>query len=413
MREHLLDRPGHSIRRRRTETDLAEIVLALDDGGPLSTMLVFDGNPAACYIADGSSGVWYSTAGPKYRLAIHAIERVSELIDAQVLVPLQDLIRRQQGGIEQSQHTHATPAELGQLQSEMLEAEEHLFELSHMYVRLRNVSQQRLVLRAIMTKRFVATAAEGITEHALDVARDCLAFLDGVYSFREARLLTGAAARAQYQTMTTGFRFEDLRETMRESGGEEGGRIREILGATPADLIDLLASSALNENRQVIVFHHDLLGGRTLFALVQAAFGELFIECPSALLSARASSWPNKSLMPIKGKRVVLFSGPNRRGGLSSAFVKELTGGDELLALDHRGKKRGFVLNGSVHVLGAQTTTPPEFDGGIDASLSGRLRFMSSNCANEEWGGDSLKYYLMHEIMTVAATRFAARCRVV
>jgi hypothetical protein len=71
-REQLLDRAAH---KRDSDTDLAEIVLELEEG-MLSTMLVFDGKPAICYVADDPSGVWRRIEGPKYRRALDAIEQV-------------------------------------------------------------------------------------------------------------------------------------------------------------------------------------------------------------------------------------------------------------------------------------------------------------------------------------------------
>lgn len=72
-REQLLDRAAH---KKSSDTDIAEMVLALEEG-ELSTMLAFEGKPTTCcYIADGTSGVWRRTEGPKYRRACDLLVQV-------------------------------------------------------------------------------------------------------------------------------------------------------------------------------------------------------------------------------------------------------------------------------------------------------------------------------------------------
>jgi hypothetical protein len=180
-REQLLDRPAH---KRRSDTDVAEMVLSLEEG-KLTTMLVFDGKPTTCYVADETSGVWRRTEGPKYHEAYDALAKLSDRMDAVVMEPLKAMIRRQKAELSRRlEEGTATPSELEQLQTDRQASEEHMLELVALYERLRKVSHQQAIMERIITKRLVQTREEGVSESALDTAKDCIAFEDGVYSFR-------------------------------------------------------------------------------------------------------------------------------------------------------------------------------------------------------------------------------------
>ena len=210
-REQLLDRPAH---KRNSETDVAEIVLALDEG-MLKDMLVFegDGRSAHCYTS-GDSGVWRRSPGPEYHVLFDALGRFADAMDRTVIDPVKGLIRRLQAELRKALSEGAAPTELERLQADRIVTEEHLRELVQLYEKLRRVGYQQTLMKRLLTKRLVATRDEGATEDKLDTARDCIAFEDGVYCFRERRLLTGAAARAKYQTMTTGYPFEEMQEEL-------------------------------------------------------------------------------------------------------------------------------------------------------------------------------------------------------
>jgi len=475
-REQLLDRLAHT---RDSDADLAEIVLALDDGGMLSTMLVFDGKPATCYVADEPSGVWRKIEGPKYRRALDAVEqvtvrmdahvmsplRVTVRMDAHVMSPLRDMIRRQQTAFKTAlSDGSATPTELERLQSEKQEAEEHLLELSRLYARLRKLSQQQAVLEIILNKRLVSTIDEGVTEGSLDVIKDCLAFLDGVFCFREAKLLTHAAARAKYQTMTTGYRFEDLRAAMSagsegdddEEDGDDVNRlptkpkpdsdawdtydefVERIYSATPGVrqwLTDVLASSALSEVRQMIVFHYKKTGSNgksTYFELIRNCFGELHEACQSVLLSESkrgSSGSANEDLVSIKGKRVVQMTEVCSKEKLSASAVKEATGGDQQSARGLYQKKQKFVCVAILHVLCNSVPVFNDEDGGttrrvrcveygstfVDAAalMGDKYRGVPHVYEKHEGLGGMFaslwKYYLMYEVMEAAVKRVRAR----
>ena len=452
-REQLIDRPAH---KRNSDTDVAEIVLALEEG-PLSTMLAFDGKPAVCYMADETSGVWSKTEGPKYRSASDAVLKMTERLDAYVIEPVKSMIRRQHTALKSKlAEGSAAPLELERLQAERVECEEHLREVVVLFERLRKVSQQQAVLECIVTRRLVQTREEGVLEEALDMAKDCLGFEDGVFCFTEARLLTGAAARAKYLTMTVGYRFEELREAVlgeREDGSEDAWNklpaamdaasaswraydqfVERIYSSTPGVrrwLVDVMASSALAEVRQMIVFHYKKTGSNgksTMFELVRYAFGDLHEACQSVLLSESkrtASGGANEDLVSVKGKRIVQMTEVCSKDKLSASAVKEATGGDQQSARGLYQKKQKFVCFAMMHVL---CNTVPVFND-EDGGTTRRIRCIEYGSTFVDAGDQHLdkyrgkpnvyekehnltalfektwKFYLMFEVATAAVLR--------
>ena len=265
----------------------------------------------------------------------------------------------------------------------------------------------------------------------------------------------------KYQTMTVKYRFEDLRAALLGGGGGDDdddddddddaddclrlpGKadsphgwdgydafMRRIYSSTPqmrCYMMDTLASSLLNENRQVIVFHYNEKGANgksTKFSLIKQALGDLFVKCSSSLLGSQAGasnpSGPNEELVSTRGKRLVLFSEPSARVKLASSFIKELTGGDEQSTRANYGKKQTFVLNGTVHVLCNKIPETDDMDGG----MSRRLRCVPYGSTFVDGAADeanhvferrdvglcfaSWKFFIMFEMMTAAAARMAAR----
>jgi hypothetical protein len=164
--------------------------------------------------------------------------QVTERIDAHVMTPLKSLIRRQHAAFKTAlSEGSVTPTDLERMQADKQEAEEHLVELSHMYARLRKISQQQAVLEVILTKRLVATFYEGVTDEKLDVAKDCIAFLDGVFCFlcvyvsclvcvlsqRKANASTPFNVNfAMNFTTTQGGKAADRRRSSRQAPDDDG-----------------------------------------------------------------------------------------------------------------------------------------------------------------------------------------------
>ena len=165
-REQLLDRPAH---KRNSETDVAEMVLAMDEG-KLKDMRVFDGGggrSARCYVSDGR-GVWRPSPGPKYHEVYEAMVQLSDRMDRAVMAPLAELIERQHAALRMA----AAPTEREELRAARMESEAHAEDLILLYGRLRRVGYQQGVMKRLITKRLVATREEGIREAELDTGSD-------------------------------------------------------------------------------------------------------------------------------------------------------------------------------------------------------------------------------------------------
>ena len=469
-REQLLDREAH---KRNTATDVAEMVLALEEG-VLSDMLAFSvGDHTLCYLAR-ESGVWAEVNGKELHQMYAAMSEFCERLDAAVIRPLKSLVRR----LRTARAAGAAPAtptatsgssdvpDERTLACDQAAAEEHLAAVAALYEKLRTPAFASGVMKRIISMRVAAADAAGLHPGVLDTARACIAFTDGVFCFSKGRLLRGPAAKALYQTHTVGYSFEEMAEALGldaeavdepgaiavAEGSEADLKVRsnasaawrtydafvsKIYSSSPpvrGYVMDLMGSSALNENRQVLVIHYNVGGANgktTIFVMFKQAFGAYFVKCSSGLLnpaSFSSPSGPNEELMSARGKRVVLFSEPSSKLKLSSSTIKELTGGDEQSTRALYGKKVVFVINGVVHVL---CNRIPEFDDMDEGGTQRRLRVASYGStfvdagsplvcpANHVYAREDVspadartwRFCMMWEIMVAASRREAARQR--
>jgi hypothetical protein len=335
------------------------MVVALDEG-QLTDMLAFSvDNQTQCYVS-GDSGVWSAVNANDHHEVYDGLVTLAGRINATAIRETKELIRRLRAKCLDEAGSGSgggSGSNGGSAQEAVMEAEEHLRDLVVLYERLRTQGFQQGVVKRLITMRVMATKEMGLTPDRMNVERNCIAFGDGVYCFQRERLLSGTAARQLYQTQTVQYRFEEMKEVLKGPDADaeadadaaytlptrvtdgEGWQaydafMRRIFSSTPevrGYLMDLLASSALNENRQVIVFHHNVKGANgksTLFCLIKRGFGELMVKCSSALLSSAtmsSPSGPNEELVSTKGKRVVLFSEPSskvRCHGMHSALLR-------------------------------------------------------------------------------------------
>lgn len=459
-REQLLDRPAH---KRQTPTDMAEMVLELDEGS-LTELLAFTTcSKTDSYIA-GENGVWERVNEKDHHLTLIEVRKLSQRLDNIVLKPMRSLVRRLQSAVQ------AKDEDSGNHTQALAEAKEHLKELLELHGTLRTPYKSKVMLDVLTTICVESTRMLGTKADIFDTLGSCIAFEDGVYVWGGAqgsggRLLRGPAARRLFQTQTVGYDFSRMRAALLEANtGLEGATAPDddecllpnaqrvtntelwqsydkfmirTFSATPEVrpyVIDLLASSVLNENRQVVVFHHNVAGSNgksTLFGLIKEAYGKLYIKCGSSLLAASSSrtaaaSGPNEDLVSTKGKRVLLFSEPDSKHKLSAAVVKELTGGDEQSTRGMYAKKETFVVNGMPHVLCNKIPELDDMDGGVrrrlrcipygatfvDDTEESRRQPLPPHHYYKEAMAESfgmIKYGLMWEVMVAASKRVAAR----
>ena len=457
-REQLLDRPAHM---RNSETDVAGMVLALDEG-LLKDMLAFDGGgkAASCFVS-GDSGVWRQSDGPHYHEVYNALVQLSDLMDRTIITPLKALIKRQRVALQKAAAEGATPTLQEELQAARMESEDHMEELVSLYEHLRRVGYQQGVIKCIVTQRLIATSAEGVREDTLDTARNCIAFYDGVFCFDSRKLLTGAAARAKFITLTVKYRFEDLRAAVLASSINDddddddddfalppspstqqraknwvdyNAFVDRIYGSHPGlrpFVMDALASSALNEILQVILFHHGEKGANgksSFFSLVQGAFGELHESCSAAMLNATSKTSAgsaNEELISTKSKRLIQMTELCSKEKLSAASIKGITGGDQQSARGLYQKKQKFVNRAVIHLLCNSIPELNDCDGGTMRRLRSvpyASRFVETAGEVDEAAHvylkqdlearfESWKFFLMHEVMTAAIVRAEALSR--
>ncbi|GAX86205.1 hypothetical protein CEUSTIGMA_g13619.t1 [Chlamydomonas eustigma] len=412
--------------RRRSVCDVADIVMALEEG-PLSEMLAYgDGaaNTTRVYISREGSGIWERAAQTSNR-AHELIRTVNDLairLHKLVINPVKSLARRlTRVAMEDANHQEEVKRHLTQV-------EDHLRYLMWLYEKaLRNPTFRNQVLDSVVTSRVLSTS---VREDELDAAQWCLPFEDGVYDIREGRLLRDSAARLKLQTKTVGYEYEKMMEASEGEAWEEyDAFMSRIFSSCPKIrryLMEMFAGGAANENLQVILFHYNVQGSNgksTLFSLVRKAFGELMMKCSSSLIVSpthTSSGGPNEDLASIKGTRGVQITEPSNLQKLSVSAIKELTGGDEQVARRCHEHKTTFVYRGTIHVACNNVPKLDDMDGGIQRRVriipyGSRFVVKSSSTSSQELPAhtyyrlsgveekfETWKHCLMREILTVA-----------
>jgi hypothetical protein len=425
-REHLLHRRAV----RWSVIDAAYAVLALDVG-PLPGMVAFPEEKVTTCLVPEATGVW-RRVGTARILVDRAVSAVVERINTLVIRRVTEMVRRLRAQPRRGGEGDLRDAK------DLRDAEDHLKRLVTLFQRLRTPAFASSVVKLILAEVVDRTGDIGIHPQAFDAPMSvCMAFADGVYNFRDERRVVGAEALTFCQTLTVGYRFAAMAVAL---GGVDDLHLppREIVEATAVwqeydrflgqtfdttpgargRLIDLLASSALNEPRKVLVVHHDVhgvagaCGKTTLFALVAKAFGDLFVKCASSMAATGAAA-----VVPAeaRGKRVLLFSEQSADAGVSAAFVRALTDLEEQTA---PGAYEPFVFAGTAHVfrrempailgdggnVGTRVIGIPYGSTFADRRSNRPHHFLADKNAHDRF--DDWKHCLLWEVMQRATLRF-------
>jgi phage/plasmid-associated DNA primase len=420
---------------RKNATDIADMVISLYED---SAFLAFSNGKETNTYMTRTSGVWDLVDGKEHHELYNVLSVISNRLNRSVIVPVKELLSRLSIGdtsaassVSSSKKKKKRSAEQDFDNKDVEQVRDHLDELTTLYDKLRTPAFASGIVKRMVTSFVMDTREKNISASMMDVAKCCISFDDGVFDFREGKLAAEILARNFLQTLTVKYRYEDMMNhctpSVYDEYNEMVGRIYESTPGVRTYLTSLFASSALNENRQCVVFHHNVTGGNgktTFFSIVRMAFGDTFMKCDSKMLAPATfvnSSGPNEELMSCKGKRIVLVSEPSSNLKLSSSFIKELTGGDEQSSRGMHGKKQTFVFNGMLHVL---CNKIPEMDADMCGGCRRRVRCIPYGSVftdkeeevdeekhvykmvhNLDAELDKFKYCLMKDVVHAAAER--------
>ena len=421
--EQLLYRDRDS---RETATDVAEIVLNLDES-ELSSMLAFSTQDEThCFMAS-ESGIWTVVNRKDKHEIKTCLVQLSDRLNTTIIKQVEQLICRL--SVEETL-SEARSSKKHEVCIKLKEAKDHLRDLLKLFKKLRsppfnsNVIKQIITMRVMQIRAGRAGRSAAIRMDMMDGMKECIGFKDGVFDFKAGKLKKGVEARAFLHTQTTRYDFESIEDIGLSASYDTF--MKQVLGEMREYVVSLLASSVLGENRQVMVVHHNVAGSNgksTFFMLVKRALGDLFMKCDSKMLAVAShvsASGPNEELISCKGKRLVLVSEPSASIKLSSSFIKELTGGDEQSTRATYGKKQTFVFRGVLHVLCNKIPEVDDMCGGMqrrlrcipygsrftekaeEVDVEGRIYAMDPGIESHL---DGWKYCLMKEVMDAAIER--------
>jgi P4 family phage/plasmid primase-like protien len=352
---------------KRTEEDVANMIIELDEAGLQTGVLAFETGPDKyeVYVA-GESGIWERQEG--YRKIKDRVRAVRLQLQRRLLEPLKFVLC----------YLHSR-SEMGDEEAKVkqVEAEREYKHVDYLDTKLGSSSYVTSLTQLILRRKALDTENMEIRDSAglFDTREDCIGFTDGVYDFERRALMRGARAQEYYVSQTVGYAYEEVTSCPEE----EYRRCMRFLERIHPDreildyVLRRIVAALRGVKEQLILVHYNVAGSNgksTLFALIKMALGSLFMKGNSGVLSTPANPHgPNEELMSLKGKRLALFSEPSAKKELNIAFLKELTGGDEQSARGMHAKKVTFTFLGLVNLLCNKVPEFDDFDGGIKRRL--------------------------------------------
>jgi phage/plasmid-associated DNA primase len=353
---------------KRTEEDVASLVIDLDEAALQGAVLAFEVGPDKydVYVAT-EAGIWERQEG--YRKIKDRIRAVRRQLNDRLLEPLRFVMCLLR--------SDASFDDEPEVQAKFKDAEREFSLVDFFHTKLGSSAFVSSVTQLVLQRKALDTENMGFRDPGdlFDVRADCVGFTDGVYDFAEQRLVTGPAAQRFYVSQTVGYAYEDVIACSSEDFDACTAFLSRI--HTDPELLGYVLRRISNAVRgikeQLILVHYNVAGSNgktTFFSLVKWALGSLFVKGNSGVLSTPANPHgPNEELMSLRCKRLALFSEPSAKKALNVAFLKELTGGDEQSARGMHSKKVTFTFLGLVNLLCNKVPEFDDFDGGIKRRL--------------------------------------------
>lgn len=338
--------------------DIAPLVINLEE--VFQDLLVIDSGNTEHLFMPLESGIWQEQFKVKFMQSLTRTIR-QRIID-RILLPL-ETVRNHQAQNKDDDKIKGTDLVIDNIKSFLC--------------KLGETASRHNIIKEIICIATQRTTDMGITLKTFDTQPYCIGFTDGVYDFKQKRLITGYEAQKYYITRTVGFPYEDVKALSEETMNEASTFMKQVHSCDKIRmyLLKKLSNSLQGLHQQAFMIHYNIAGKNgktTLFLLIKETFGDYFMKCNVALLYPQTftnANQANEELMSLQGTRCALFSEPNSRQKLSASFIKELTGGDEQSCRGNYKTKTNFRIKGLSHLLCNKIPELDDYDGGIARRL--------------------------------------------
>lgn len=202
-----------------------------------------------------------------------------------------------------------------------------------------NRNQDTIIKRLIDTIVKETKGDEDFRVENFNKATSYIAFTDGVYSFKEKRLIPEKEAMPLLFTKTTGYDYQKVLEVSEEILNGCKIFIEQIIPNRDICryVLRQLNKAFMSETGKIIMFWHGADGdnGKTkLLELIKKSLGKLlFCSANKSLLNEDTfnnSGGANEGLMKLMDTLIASISEPNKKKLLDMAVLKQLSGGDEI-----------------------------------------------------------------------------------
>jgi hypothetical protein len=207
------------------------------------------------------------------------------------------------------------------------------------------------------TNAIEITKREGLRLDSFDIKSGYLGFKDGVYSFKENRLLKSEESESLHisNTLMVDYYYNKLGKIKPEF-------VDYIEKIIPLKSMRDYFGTMLNKGLQGIVLrtvliHSNILGSNsktTFFELLRNTFPNKTIACNNALLysnSNDSSGGHTEHLMGLNGKAFAYFSEPDEGKAMNSAFLRKISGGDTITGSEKHKHNESFKSKALQNIL--------------------------------------------------------------
>ena len=343
----LLRLPDHKINhtdlaafiRRVLGTELEDSVIVLPGKNEEADHVLYryDADESNQWITEPSTA-WLSTR----------VDSVRNMLELFVLKPLATLVRILENKLDNCK----TKAKKDAVEAMLCSVEEAASKMKMIFKKLGDAVFKSHVVKIILAKQCQEGKAKKHTKDMFDQHSGYIGFDDGVYSFRENRLVTDPSVRELYITKRIPMPCRDVMAVPDDEYAECLRFLQQILPDKGVRKYFFKVCNkglqGLNQKLCLILYNEKGDNGKSmLLELMKEAIGDSYtVTCASNMLMKATSNTPggaNEELAAIEGKRLGVISEP--KGGLESGMLKQIIGGDRISKRALYKQKKVFVAN--------------------------------------------------------------------
>jgi P4 family phage/plasmid primase-like protien len=225
--------------------------------------------------------------------------------------------------------------------------------------KLGDAPYQSNIIKILTHKNSLDTIENELKYEMFGFQKGYIGFNDGVYSFKEKRLLTKAEAIPLYITQSVGYNYEDVANVSDDTYNETMNFVNQILWDNTVRnwFICRLNRALQGLQEKLLLIAYDKKGNNgkstLLDTLLSVVMGKYWVKMANTFLASKKtpSTGADEELVSLKDKAVAIISEPPKQFKLDIQKAKEIVGRDKLSGRGIFEKKGEFKFYGLMVIL--------------------------------------------------------------